>query len=392
MLLIRAIFCIGFATCFAIPAHAAQLTEWSFLDGEIPGRWEVSDIKPNPTPSPQGLQIKTVSEGTMTQRMRLSHGIDSIVLRASAPVDTEAKLLWHQRNTPDGTMVEFPFVIPGGGIPVKIEFNVAPYPQWDPWTDQMGFVFPSQAELTIHTIQFVGFALWEKAIEGWRSFWDFDRYTPYSINFVWGPLMTFNPIARRYLYTTLPPLAHSWNWVFYGAIAGAAFFLLLHYVRHRSPRTASRNCILFFSLFFSLWIFYDIRMGSEWIHHFVTIYRDYWTAPLEERTFREHKRFYDFVEAAIPYIQQQDKYIFIGQYRWPYLGAIRYLTFPAIPTFPEQATFGIRTWVVFDRPDITLNEQNRLMMEGKSVTEPGELLLKFDEGSFVFRTSTQQSR
>lgn len=391
MLLIRALFCIGLTTLFAPSAFAAQLTEWSFMNGQIPGRWEVSDLKPPPTTGPNGLHIKTVSDGTLTQRMRLPYFIDTVILRASAPVNTEASLLWHERGTPEGTMVEFPFVIPGGSTPAKIEFNVTPYPQWDPQTDQIGFALPANADVTFHSLEFVGFTAWEKVIEGWRSFWEFDHYTPYTINFVWGPLMTFNPIARRYLYTTLPPLAHSWNWVMYGILAIAAIALLILAFRHRSRRPSIRCFPIFLSLFFGLWILYDFRMGSEWIAHFVAVYRDYWNTPSENRTFRERERFYDFVAATTPYIQQQDKYIFMGEYRWPYLGAIRYLTFPAIPTLPEQATFGVRTWVVFDRPDITLNAQNQLVMLGKSVTEPGELLLKFDEGSFVFRTSAQQS-
>ena len=65
---------------------------------------------------------------------------------------------------------------------------------------------------------------------------------------------------------------------------------------------------------------------------------------------------------------------------------MRYLTYPSVPTEPDQAQFGIDTWVVFDRPDISIDPSDRLTSDGIVVTPPGKVMYQFDDHSFIFRT------
>ena len=104
-----------------------------------------------------------------------------------------------------------------------------------------------------------------------------------------------------------------------------------------------------------------------------------------KRTFRDRGNFYDFVDAALPHIRERDTYLFMSGQRWPYLGAMRYLSYPSMPLDPGTATDAIDTVVVFQRPDITVNDAGELMYRDQKLSTPGTVLLQFDEHSFVFR-------
>jgi glycosyltransferase involved in cell wall biosynthesis len=376
---------LGFLACTST-AHAAYLTPWDFTDSAIPGRWEVTDLDP-PTPTAEGLSVKSETDGVMIYSdIVLPHHIDAVFVYTSSPKPTDAFLLWHERGTPHEHLVQYPFTIPASEDPARITFNVSPYPQWDSKADRIGFAFPGGSDFILHKVELVGFSPMEKLLEAWRTFWTFDRYTPYTINFVWGPLLTFNPIARDHMFDKLPPLARSGNLIFYGILLGICGALLLRHFIARKSRSHVKGMSILLLSFAILWIAYDIRMGLEFINYLVTDYYTYHSQESPNRSFREHHTFYDFVDSIKPHIASDEKYIFMGQQRWPYLGAIRYLTYPILPTEPTQNLHGVKTWVIYDRPDIFLNAENMLETDGRIFAGPGEIVHQFDDASFVFRS------
>jgi hypothetical protein len=64
------------------------------------------------------------------------------------------------------------------------------------------------------------------------------------------------------------------------------------------------------------------------------------------------------------------------------VGAIRYATYPIVPTndFTENDT-----WVIYDRPDVGVDAHGQLTIDGEALTAPGQVLGTFGPGSFVFR-------
>ncbi|MBI3336236.1 hypothetical protein HYZ98_01570 [Candidatus Peregrinibacteria bacterium] len=375
------------AVLVLLPAttHAVTITEWNFRGSNVPGRWEVRDLAPVRTDT--GLHITAPHEGSLTRLTDLHHRIDDIIVHAFATQATEVFLLWHHRNMPPSNLVQLPFKIPSSTTPLSIELNVSSFPEWDPNTDRIGFAFPQGTDAILESMEFVGLQWWEHGIVAMQSFWTFDWYKPHSINFVWGPLLTFTPLSKKHMFYQLPPLAYSANIIFYTLmIIGAGAAIFYWHAHGRTFKARQKSATGFLMLIAILWIGYDIRMGAEWLSYVREDLRTYLLAEESTRTFRERGRFYDFATIASTYLTKDPTYIFLATHRWPYLGAMRYFTYPSIPTEPDQAQFGIDTWVVFDRPDISVDPSEHLVSEGTVVTPPGKVLYQFDDHSFIFRT------
>ena len=365
--------------------HALTITEWNFRESGIPGRWEVQGLTPVPTDT--GLHIIATKDGELTRLTDLPHRIDDIIVHAFTKSPTEALLLWHPRTFPSSNLVQLPFSIPAGTAPVSIELNVSSFPEWDPATDRIGFAFQEGTDVILDSIELIDLKWWEHGIVALQSFWTFDWYKPHSINFVWGPLLTFTPLAKKHMFYQLPPLASSANTIFYiPIIIGSGFAIFYWHFYGRTLKARHKSVTGFLILIAILWIGYDIRMGAEWLSYVREDLRTYLLQEESTRTFRERGRFYDFAAIAATYLAKDRTYVFLATFRWPYLGAMRYLTYPSVPTEPDQAQFGIDTWVVFDRPDISIDPSDRLTSDGIVVTPPGKVLYQFDDHSFIFRT------
>ncbi len=217
-------------------------------------------------------------------------------------------------------------------------------------------------------------------IEAGKSFWTFDAYRPYSINFLWGPQIGFTEYERGRLYAALPPTYESGTFAVNVFLTATLILIvgvgLLRKTPHRLLMLRSA------SLLFVAWIIMDIRMGSEFLSWVGHDHRTYIGADSNERTFRDRGRFYDFAEYAKQFLVNRDEYVFFARQPWPYLGNIRYLTYPSIPGIDYKND---DTWVVYDRPDMTVDADNRITISGEPVTPPGTMLGRFDASSFVFR-------
>ena len=56
-----------------------------------------------------------------------------------------------------------------------------------------------------------------------------------------------------------------------------------------------------------------------------------------------------------------------------------------MPVDPDASAEKIDTVVIFERPDINVNDKGELQYNEEILSTPGEVLLQFDEASFVFR-------
>ena len=137
-----------------------------------------------------------------------------------------------------------------------------------------------------------------------------------------------------------------------------------------------------FLLLSAMWLLFDIRMSTQYLSWVIHDYQTYSGQSEETRTFRDRKRFYDFAEAAAMTVNDRERYIFYAQHDWPFLGNVRYITYPVLPTgIPRKDD----TWVIYDRPDVSVNEDGSLEYDGQVLSSPGKVLLQFDEVSFIFR-------
>jgi len=365
-------------------AHAMQTEEWSFL-GSIPGRWEGVSFT-SAVPTKDGLLIKTEKDGRMFRTPQFTFPVDAMRFTLNAPETFQVKFLWNIPGTSPEDMVELPFYVVGTGKEEIVELPLANYREWNAATQRIGLMLPAGTELLLKKMEFLHWNFAEKILYGFRSFWMTDGFRPYTINFLWGPRITANPIANAKMFHSIPPRGWSAFRFLYPLLflAGAGIFVT--YKKNRGPtivRTQPLFCFLM--VCFGLWLLLDIRMGMEYVGYAVKDYETYIAAEPGKRTFRDRNNFNDFVDAALPHIRKRNTYLFMSGQRWPYLGAMRYLTYPSVPLDPGAETDAVDTVVVYERPDITVNGAGELMYLDQKLSTPGTVLLRFGNDSFVFR-------
>src|SRR3989338_1475145 len=193
-------------------------TVWDFRTGRVSGGvWEVSGLT-SVQPGPEGLAIRTNIDGKIARVSDSTHPIQAlrITLRANGPM--QAALRWHRSGTPPDEFSQLPFDIAGETEEETIDLDLSYYPSWDPHADRIGLVFPAGSDLMLVTMELFGWNAWDRMREAVRSFWTFDTLMPYSVNYLWGPRLTFNPIGRLRLFERQPPRAWSGNRIFYAAL------------------------------------------------------------------------------------------------------------------------------------------------------------------------------
>ncbi|MEK7591593.1 MAG: hypothetical protein AAB489_05315 [Patescibacteria group bacterium] len=365
-------------------ASAEERITWSFEKSAVPGRWEVTGFT-SAVPTEEGLHIQTTKEGRMFRLSEFPFPVEAAILRVQTKSTVEGNFMWHAKGAPPGDAVQLPFLILGNGEDEIVRLALTNYPQWDPATDRVGVEFPAGTDILLKDIEFYRWNLTEKITMAFQSFWTMDGFRPYSINFLWGPRTVLNPIQNKKIFKSLPPTGWSAFRSFYIFLILAAVVLMtLQYARPHLLRGHS-PLVLFLIITGAIWFLVDIRMGAEIIRYASDDYKTSIAVEPGKRQFRERAGFQDFVEAAMPFIQQREKYLFMSGQRWPFFGAIRYLTYPSIPMDPNESASELDTVIVFERPDIRVNEKGELMFEDEILSQPGDVLLQFDEQSFVFR-------
>lgn len=371
------------AILLPLPLQAKEVTTWSFLQEEVPGSWKVTNLT-NAIPTVSGLHMVTTEDGHLTRATDLLHSVDAIRITVQSLHPTEALFLWHERGFPEEEFVQLPFLTPGRGESATVGLNVAKYPQWDPWTDRIGFAFPAGTDVLLQEVQFVQWNIFEKSLEAWRSFWTFDTFEIRSINFLWGPLLTTNPIAREQMFASSPPSATSANRVYYaliGIIVGALLLMQRKVPKLLPPRKAFT---LFLSFLALLWLSYDLRMGLELLSYRNEGVRGGLGQRQRSASIPIYRDLAHAVETIKPTLSTEKQYAFLA----PHTGLfrfVRYLTYPSLPLSREEDTEEVRHWFVFKIPDLSLNPRGELQdRSGVTLTPPGRITQRLDEGSFLF--------
>jgi hypothetical protein len=127
-------------------------------------------------------------------------------------------------------------------------------------------------------------------------------------------------------------------------------------------------------------------MGIELVSFAKTDGRTWWSKPLELKDFRDRGSFTAFAKTAAVFTEGKDQYVFIASHGWPFWGSMKYEAYPALPVSEKTDTSGIDTWIIFNRFDIKTNGDGRLVVGGVPISPPGDIMMQFEPGSFVFIT------
>jgi hypothetical protein len=397
---VRGLLSIAFAASalLALPAptFAMQSTAWDFRGGQLPGKWDVSQTW-SVNPSTDGLHITTNGDGRMLRAPLWGETIDTVTFSFLSARPTEALLLWHQPGQPEDTLVQLPFTIDAGTQPSLLTLDMGTYAAWNGHPDRLGFALPAGSDLTLQAIQLNHWSALEKTAEAWRAFWVMDKFHGYSINFLWGPLLTFNPVGRSELFTTLPPKGMSAIRVFYYAIGILGLLLLAHWAfitqRGRRPFLASSRLFgpqphlrLFVLVCAVAWVLFDARMGLELLSYAKADLDTYVRKPAGERTLRDHQNFEDIVMQSLPELRSRPVFLYLGPAGTPFAGRLRYFAYPSLPVTDAADLAKTDTVLVVARDDIAVDAQGRLTADGKPMTGTGKILKRFDDTSFLYRT------
>ncbi|MSR67972.1 hypothetical protein EXS65_04095 [Candidatus Peribacteria bacterium] len=373
----------AFSASLLLPASAFAMRSqfFDFGAGQINATWEgKGPIEMKQTPN--GVLLHTTGTGLFLTGTDLSVSAQLGSVTISTEKRENIYLVWIYKNDP--SQINHNLAIDAGGeMNTVIPFSLSTVSVWNNDPKQIGLILLPNTTVLLHQIRFDELNTGERLWETVRSFWTFDGMRTYSINFLWGPHIADNPVARQDLFAYVPPQTPSGTAVVYVFLI-LSLLLLAAFAAIRKTNVAKRRAILIgSSLVLALWVLFDLRMGAEFLASMIHDARSYILSSEQSRTFRDRDRFYDFAKFAKLYVSDRESYVFLAEQQWPYLGNMRYLTYPAIPGIAYDTD---DTWIIYHRSDVGINDAGQLTIDAQPVTNAGKILGRFDDTSFVFRT------
>lgn len=377
------------AVCLPVFAHAEDIEIWSFSNRNMPAEATSQQLDPPPQLTNEGLRIETMSDGYIVwQNKPLPGPADVITLRLQSNQAMEAALIWPANPSNPDQLVQLFFVVEPSESFQDVDVIMSDYPEWDWQTEKFGIAFPAGTSVVIESMTFRHWAWSEKLIEGWKTFWTFDEFRPYSINFLWGPLITTNEPARVRLFDTLPPIAWSAVRIFFAIILVAGIGAIVYGITSKNNATAKLQAIVFFGYTcIAVWIVFDVRMGLELLRYAQSDIASYVLPEPDEKTLRTHASFYSVADAFLPTIRLHDRYALIAPADSPFFANLRYMGYPSVPVTDMASMSGMTLIAVIDRADITMNAESRLVDgNGTVLSLPGRITRRIGVGNFLFET------
>ncbi len=363
-------------------AFALEETPLDFRDAQVPGNWDVLGFE-SAVPEAGGLHLKAAGEaGRIFTKDILTQDADAVTFWVISATDVEGDFLWHTPEFPEGTLARVPFSIPAGESQQHI--NLIDYPSWNSRPDGYGLALPAGADVTVQAMIFHRWSPMEKAWEMASSFWKFDTWQPYSINFLWGPVLTRTSIGTAELWNTYPP-PKGWSVgrILLPIFAVLAAGIFVYWLVRRDARAGA----MLFAVIAVLWMGFGFRMGMELLSYAKQDSDTYLSKPAGEKRFRTLADFQDVVEQSLPELQRDPVYGLIIEPGLPVIARMRYLTYPSMPALSETELSQAKTWLVYGRPDVTVNQNGALIADGETLAASGTILKRFDESTFLYRST-----
>jgi hypothetical protein len=380
-------FCTAalFLVLFASVAHGEDIQLWNFR-GTMPIQTSIGGLTKAET-TPEGLLIQTDVEGfIMWANQPIKTPTEVLTMRVKSPSQIGAFFMWTSPAGEEQFTFEIPFIIPATTeVPKDVNIIPSNFPTWDWRAEKVAIRFPAGANVLIEEATLRHWSTMEKFIEGWKSFWTYDTFRAYSINFLWGPLIATNAPARGVMFDTLPPFAWSATRIFYGLLLLAAVIGLV--VRFLG-KNAALGFGIFAAVFVGCWVIFDIRMGAEIIDYAFDDIDSYVKKEGNNQTLRSHGNLYAIINEALPVINQYDRYVLIYPAGSVYFANVRYMAYPSVPVREEDNAENVKLWAVFERRDILIDENNRLYKKVGTGTvvlsPPGKIVKQLAADVFLF--------
>lgn len=358
----------------------------------VPGQWEKSACL-SAQQTPEGFALATTTErcSLFYATRDLRHPIETLSLTVLSPLRTDLLFLWHRRDAPTGHMIEFPLAFSPADTPQTVRLNLPRFQQWDPATDRIGFSLQKDSSIILQNVTFTRWSFWDKTVAAFRSFWTFDTFRPYSINFLWGPTIGWNPVWQEQLFDHTPPVGWSAARVFLSLLLAAFVLCLLFCIRRRTPAARRSAALALGGIFVGFWLLFDARMGLELLSYVKADWATFLLQPQGTRSFRIFKNFPDIAAESVPLLTLSPRYGFVGPHGAPFGSLLRYYTYPAARPVssndPQEQRKLARRWLVAFRDDARISQSGELFLGDTLLAGPGTIVKQFGKDAFIFEVN-----
>lgn len=379
---------VGLSTLLSCgTAYAMEQTTWDFR-GSVPAGATPQHLTTVEIAS-QGMYVRTDTDG-LIQFEPLTVRADSLTLTITNVSTPRVALLWRTSDMNETEYYQQYITLPTGSAERAI-VDLDALPEWDWTSSTLALAFPAGAELLIEKAEWKAYSFSEKLANRFISFWTPDTFKMYSINFLWGPLISATPEGRSALYEELPPRAWSATRVLYALFALAMIIAII--TRFVDPvRGPARAKTILLVAGAALWILFDARMTQEIVSYAARDWSTYVLAPKEERVLRTHSGLYDVLRRTDELLGDDERYVLVTREGTPFFSNVRYVLYPAIPVGPfdlpsgQAGAIGTTAWIVLGMPGISVKDGVIVASDGTPLSPKGAVVEKFDETSFFFRT------
>lgn len=337
------------------------------------------------TLTPDGLLMQTEeSQGQLARPGPIRHKVDTITITYSSPTGASGIFFWQKPDQVGNQAYNIPMRFSASTDTTSMVLDLTKLPEWTPNSKLIGFNFNADAQILLKSITFDGPGIGDTLRYAIPSLLTFDEYKSYAVNFLWGPRLVGTPEAVEMMYASKPPLGPSVNiYLYIGLLLVFAVLMLRKKIKHTAVLVPMLWCIA------AVWIAYDIRMGAEILSYARADWNMWWSQPIELKDYRDRGSFTAFSKVAQEYAEGEEYYALITPTGWPYFGTLTYETYPALPLALTDDLSGVSLWFVYRMRNVEVNENGALTVDGEAVSPPGQVLLRFEPGSFIFRSQTQ---
>ncbi|TSC79975.1 MAG: hypothetical protein G01um101425_452 [Candidatus Peregrinibacteria bacterium Gr01-1014_25] len=381
-------FCLLVLLLVPLTALAERVVRWDFRNPADVIQWNAT-VTSAVSSTADGLLIRPVGRTvTVFHKGEFPHRIDSMRFTMAAPRGAQGLFLWHIPGTAENEVIQLPFVIQPSVTPMQQMLPLEQIHNWDPRADVIGFAFDAGTEVLLIDVQGMHWSFDERLIEAWKSFWTFDVFTRYSVNFLWGPVLTFTPSARAMLFTQLPPFGWSFNRVLLPFLVVIVAATIVWARVRRSPRETSRAALIAIGCITGAWLLFDVRMGMELLSYAKRDFTTFVMRPLGQRELRYMEDFHDVLDISVTLVDGKKRIGFVSDPRYLLDSAAAYAFYPALVTKTDADQSGIDTWLVYRQPLARVTPSGQLMLDAQPLSPAGGRITQhFGPASFLFTTA-----
>lgn len=360
-------------------ARAADETTYDF-QGSVPNGTKPQNLTTVEVAA-QGMYVKTDADGIIALPVPPRH-VDSAVITVTNVQTPRIAIIWQDHTLKEGEFYQQNVTLPTGDKQ-RVNVDLDGVPEWNGMPSAVALAFPAGAEVLIQKIEWKEYTTTEKIAARFKSFWTPDTFQMYSINFLWGPLLSGTEEGRLSMFDDLPPRAWSATRLFYVIFAIAAVVALIVRFSDRVAGPARMKKILL-AAGVALWILFDARMTQEIVGYAVHDWSSYVLKPAGERTLRTHVTLYDILSRLDALLGDDERYVLVTREGTPFFSNVRYVLYPAKPVGPPDAG-DTKAWIVLGIPGIDVKNGALTLPDGTVLSPAGTLVERFDDSALFFR-------